>query len=374
VVKLSYRFRKRESDKSEVCGERLMKKKIIKITKRIAIAVFVLLIAFFLVRAIGRGIYNQTPEGGINESMYVDINGTKQWINIYGEDVDNPVLLYLHGGPGSATSHIDYVITRKWADVYTVVTWDQRNCGKSYDAEQNDIVLTRELFMTDGKELTEFLLDYLSKEKITLLGHSWGSFYGANLVLEYPEYYECFIGTGQVVDMVKNEEALKQEATLWADGDEESLKLVNQLTPNLMTMEHIIARNTIMQKYGYDMMVNGSDYNLVTTLIFNPNYSMIDWFNYLKSNMDVYLDFFASEEFASFSLLGRTDYEVPFYNINGDKDYQTNYKLAQEYFEEVNAPYKQLFMMENMTHGLLESDAEGFSEIVHQIAKTERER
>lgn len=351
-----------------------MKKKIIKITKRIAIAVFVLLIAFFLVRAIGRGIYNQTPEGGINESMYVDINGTKQWINIYGEDVDNPVLLYLHGGPGSATSHIDYVITRKQADVYTVVTWDQRNCGKSYDAEQNDIVLTRELFMTDGKELTEFLLDYLSKEKITLLGHSWGSFYGANLVLEYPEYYECFIGTWQVVDMVKNEEALKQEATLWADGDEESLKLVNQLTPNLMTMEHIIARNTIMQKYGYDMMVNGSDYNLVTTLIFNPNYSMIDWFNYLKSNMDVYLDFFASEEFASFSLLGRTDYEVPFYNINGDKDYQTNYKLAQEYFEEVNAPYKQLFMMENMTHGLLESDAEGFSEIVHQIAKTERER
>ena len=84
--------------------------------------------------------------------------------------------------------------------------------------------------------------------------------------------------------------------------------------------------------------------------------------------------FFLFVEFASFSLLGRTDYEMPFYNINGDKDYQTNYKLAQEYFEEVNAPYKQLFMMENMTHGLLESDSEGFSKIVHQIAKTERER
>ena len=95
-----------------------------------------------------------------------------------------------------------------------MVTWDQRNCGKSYDAEQNDIVLTRELFMTDGKELTEFLLDYLSKEKITLLGHSWGSFYGANLVLEYPEYYECFIGTGQVVDMVKNEEALDRKSVV----------------------------------------------------------------------------------------------------------------------------------------------------------------
>ena len=87
--------------------------------------------------------------------------------------------------------------------------------------------------------------------------------------------------------------------------------------------------------------------------------------------MGVYLDFFTSAEFASFSLLGRTDYQVPFYNINGDKDYQTNYKLAQKYFEEVNAPYKQMFIMENMTHGLLESDSEGFSEIIHQIAEIE---
>ncbi len=348
-----------------------MKKIVLKAAKWIALAICALFVALFLVRAIGKAIYNQTPDGGINESMYIDVNGTKQWINIYGEDIDNPVLLYLHGGPGSATSEIDYAFTRKWADVYTVVTWDQRNCGKSYDVEQNDIVLTRELFLTDGKEVTEFLLDYLSKDKITILGHSWGSIYGANLVLEYPEYYECFIGTGQLVDCLENEEAFKQEAMLWADGDEETLELINQLTPDNVTMEHITARNAIMQKYGYDMMVNGSDYNLVTTIFFNPNYSIIDWIHYFKRDMGVYLDFFTSAEFASFSLLGRTDYQVPFYNINGDKDYQTNYKLAQKYFEEVNAPYKQMFIMENMTHGLLESDSEGFSEIIHQIAEIE---
>ncbi len=355
-------------------GENLMKKKIMKVIKRIAIVLFILLIAFFLIRAFGKGIYNQTPDGGINESMYIDINGTKQWINIYGEDIDNPVLLYLHGGPGSATSHIDYAFTRKWADVYTVVTWDQRNCGKSYDPVQNNIVLTRELFLTDGKEVTEFVLDYLSKDKLTILGHSWGSFYGANLVHEYPEYYECFIGAGQLVDCLENEEAFKQEALLWAQDDEAMLNLVNQLTPNNATVEHFSIKNTIMQKYGYDIMVNGSDYNLISTIIFNPNYSIIDWVNYLKIDMSAYLDFYSSEEFASFSLKDRVDYQVPFYNINGDKDYQTNYKLAQEYFEKVNAPYKQMYLMENMTHGLLESDSEGFSEIIHQIAETERER
>ncbi len=351
-----------------------MKKKIVNVIKRMAVALFILLIAFFFIRAIGKGFYDQTPDGGINTSMYVDINGTKQWINIYGENTDNPVLLYLHGGPGSSTSDIDYAFTRKWADVYTVVTWDQRNCGKSYDPEQNDIVLTRELFLTDGKEVTEFLLDYLSKDKITILGHSWGSIYGANLVLDYPEYYDCFIGTGQLVDYLENEEAFRQEAMLWAEGDPETLELIDQLTPEHVTMEHIAARNAIMGKYGYDMMANGSDYNLAATIIFNPNYSIMDWINYFKRDMGVYLDFFVSEEFASFSLTGRTDYQVPFYNINGDRDYQTNYKLAQEYFDEVSAPYKQMFIMENMTHGLLESDSDGFSEIVHQIAKTESER
>lgn len=365
-----------QKDKLEVAEDMKVKRKctISKVIKWIALIILALIVTLFSVRAIGKAIYSKTPDGGINESMYIDVNGTKQWINIYGEDINNPVLLYLHGGPGSATSDIDYAFTRKWADVYTVVTWDQRNCGKSYDPEQNDIALTRELFMTDGKDVTEFLLDYLSQDKITILGHSWGSIYGANLVLEYPEYYECFIGTGQLVDYVENEEAFRQEAMLWAAGDEETLKFVAQLTPGNITMEHISAKNEIMKKYDYGMMVNGSDYNLVTTILFNPNYSIVDWINYFKRDMGVYMDFFASGEFASFSLKGRVDYQVPFYNINGDRDYQTNYKLAQEYFDEVNAPYKQMFLMENMTHGLLESDSEGFSEMIHQIAETERER
>lgn len=350
------------------------KSKILRIIKWILIVIVVLIAALLIARAIGKAIYNKTPDGGINESMYIDVNGTKQWINIYGEDMDNPVLLYLHGGPGSATSDIDYAFTRKWADKYTVVTWDQRNCGKSYDSKQNDTPLTREMFMEDGKEVTEFLLDYFSKDQITILGHSWGSIYGANLVLEYPEYYECFIGAGQLVDPLENEKAFKQEAKLWAEGDNETLKLVEQLTPDNVNMEHFAAKNAIMQKYGYDMMANGSDYNLIATVLFNPNYSIKDWINYFKRDMGVYLDFHKSEDFASFSLTGRTDYKVPFYNINGDKDYQTNYKLAQEYFDEVNAPYKQMFIMENMTHGLLESDSEGFSAIVHQIAKIEEDR
>lgn len=111
--------------------------KVRKMAKYLILLFIVIIVAILSAHAIGRAVNNMTPKGGINESMYVDINGTKQWINIYGEDINNPVLLYLHGGPGSSTSDIDYVFTRKWVDVYTVVTWNQRNCGKSYDEAQD---------------------------------------------------------------------------------------------------------------------------------------------------------------------------------------------------------------------------------------------
>jgi pimeloyl-ACP methyl ester carboxylesterase len=183
----------------------------LKILKWVGIVILSLVVLFFATRWIGQGVNKITPKGGINKSMYVDINGSKQWISIYGKDMDNPVLLYLHGGPGSASSLYDYAFTRKWADVYTVVTWDQRGCGKSYD-KLHPQTITAGIMMQDGKAMTEFLRGYLQVDKITLLGHSWGSYFGANLALALPDYYDAFIGTGQFIDWEENEGRLYKAA------------------------------------------------------------------------------------------------------------------------------------------------------------------
>ena len=201
------------------------KGKVFKVIRNILIVLLVLIFIFFLVRFIGMKINGSVPKGGINESKYVEINGTKQWISIYGENKKNPVLLYLHGGPGSSTSAFDYAFTRKWADVYTVVTWDQRNCGKSYDSSQNKTQLTYDLMMSDGVEMTKYLLKYLNQDKITLLGHSWGTYLGANLAMKYPKYYDCYIGTGQMVDLVENENRLKKQAATWVKQDRKGEQL-----------------------------------------------------------------------------------------------------------------------------------------------------
>lgn len=326
---------------------------------------------FLLIRLIGQQINRRTPEDGINESLYVDINGTRQWISIYGKNRGNPVLLYLHGGPGASTSSYDYAFTRKWADVYTVVTWDQRYCGKSHGKSQNSTELTLDLMMSDGLQLTKFLLSHLQKDKITVLGHSWGSYLGSCLAYFYPEFYDCYIGTGQMVDSYQNEVAFKKEATKWAGNDDNGKKLVEQLTADVFSTEYLAARNALMKKYGYDMFAAGTDYNLAAAQVFNPYYSLRDFYRHIKSNFSVYARFIQSDEFRKLSLFGNVDYQVPFYLVSGDKDYQTNYLLAQDYFNTVNSPRKKLYVMKDTTHGLLESKSEEFSEILHNIAKEE---
>ena len=328
----------------------------------------VLMIGLLVIRAVKRSSRSKVPAGGINESMYVDINGTKQWINIYGQKKDNPVLLYLHGGPGDAVSVFGGVITQKWTDVYTVVTWDQRNCGKSYSADQNSTQITFDLMMQDGKEMTEYLRDYLGADKITLLGHSWGSYFGANLAQTYPEYYDCFIGVGQLVDWQKNEEIFAEAAKKWVGSDPEGKELLEKLSGD----SHYEAKNALLSKYGYSNLGDGIDYNSFDAMLNNPFYTLKDWKDFLSTDGKVYRDFFESDEFQHFSLLGKNEYKMPYYNINGGADYTVNFELAQEYFDTVNAPRKKLYLMPDTRHGLLLAKTEDFSQIMHEIAAAER--
>jgi len=355
--------------------------KILTILKWVVIGfisfIFIGVLLILLIRGIGKAINNKTPDGGINESMHVNINNSTQWISIYGKDKSNPVILYLHGGPGSSTSYMDYKFLRKWSDIYTVVSWDQRDVGLSAndDKDQKSIPYTKELFMTDGIEMTKYLLKYLKKEKLVLIGHSWGSIFGANLVLEHPEYYEYFIGTGQVIDWEENEKGLKEAAMGWSKGDKEGEELVAQLDLNKPSVEYITVRGKVLQKYG---LTEKPDYSITSAIFFNPYYSISDVFKAIKVFTSVldeqikYMDFLLSPEFDKFSLLNRTEYQVPYYNINGDQDYQANTHQSEAYYNVVKAPRKMLYIMKNMSHGLLTVRSEEFSDYMHIIAESEK--
>ena len=145
--------------------------------------------------------YAVTDPKGIEELKSVNIGGVEQWIHIRGRNRDNPVLLFLHGGPGATVIGALDAAQRPWEDYFTVVTWDQRQTGKSYyPADDENAPLTIQRFIDDTEELLQYLRDYLNKDKLFILGSSWGSLLGMNMVKRRPEWVHAYIGVGQLVN------------------------------------------------------------------------------------------------------------------------------------------------------------------------------
>ena len=128
------------------------------------------------------------------------IGGIEQWVTIRGEDRANPVVLVLHGGPGDATNPWGYAGFRIWLNTYTVVQWDQRGAGKTLGRNGRASVdtVTIDRLVQDGVELADTLRTSLRKDKIILLGHSWGSVLGVLMAKRKPDLFQAFVGTGQV--------------------------------------------------------------------------------------------------------------------------------------------------------------------------------
>src|SRR5215204_3492153 len=158
------------------------------------------------VRARNARDYAITSPDGIDEAKYVEVGGIQQWITIRGEDRNNPVLLFLHGGPGDATNPWGYAGFRLWLKHFTVVQWDQRGAGRTLgrNGSASAEAVTVNRLVQDGVELAALLARSLGRNKVVLVGHSWGSTLGVLMAKARPELFSVFVGTGQVADPAKN--------------------------------------------------------------------------------------------------------------------------------------------------------------------------
>ncbi len=356
--------------------------KLLKIIKWIVISLLVIILLFLIIRLIGRKINNKTPDGGINETMYVDINNSRQWINIYSENKDNPVLLYLHGGPGGATSYYgDWIILRKLAKDYTVINWDQRNCGKSWIEDPQDTEITPELLRSDLLEMTNYLLNHFGKNKITIFGVSWGSIYGADFAQNHPELVECFIGGSMIVDFTENAKALREFFLKWSADDPEYKKLAEKFDPlNKYTDENDEIMLRMFDKYVPQQSLNDGDVNMTKAFIFNPYYSLGDLYKVLfkypqADNGAVMYDGFDEKYLYSgeFTVKNKNEYEMPVYFIEGNIDYAGGYTVAEDYLKKISAPDKELRYVEG-GHIAPMIQTKKLAEFVHEIAQKQKNR
>lgn len=148
-----------------------------------------------------------TPEG-IERMEKVRIGGIEQWLSIRGNDRRNPVLLVFHGGPGYVSMPLAWWHGRGWEEFFTVVHWDQRAAGKTHLLTDPGVVaptLTLDGMYADAEEVAAWVRRELGKERIFVLGHSWGSYLGLRLVQERPQWLHAYLGVAQGVHMRDNE-------------------------------------------------------------------------------------------------------------------------------------------------------------------------
>jgi pimeloyl-ACP methyl ester carboxylesterase len=291
---------------------------------------------------------------GIDEGSFVAIGGIEQWTTIRGEDRDNPVLLFLHGGPGDVTNPWTFALFAPWQKYFTVVQWDQRGAGRTLRKSGPAIAptITVDRMVQDGVELTEYLRKHLGKERIIIVGHSFGSTLGVRMAKAKPDLFYAYVGTGQVADATKNYfvayDALLKKAK--AVGNQQAFDELSRVGPPPYTSQPPGGGYGVQRKWSNRF--EGADQFLYGTLgltLVAPGNSVRD----INDSADGQM-LSGDRLVAQITSIGPADlgleFSVPIFVIQGEEDFTTPTALARQYLESIKAPRKEFVSIKGGGH------------------------
>jgi len=217
------------------------------------------------------------------------LGGSDQWILERSEDVRNPVLLYLQGGPGTSQLTSNRRNTRHLETYFTVVNWDQRGAGKSYRAIRDTGSMNIGQFVADTRELTLYLLAKFHQERLVLAGHSWGSVIAALTAANYPELYSCYVGIGQADRMEEAEEASYRWTLEQArkHGNRRAVAALVKMGPPPYQgdwRKKIVTERRYLARFGGEVHASrtGASGLVVRNLLLSREYTVADRVNYFR--------------------------------------------------------------------------------------------
>lgn len=313
--------------------------------------------------------------GSISEKVFVDINGVKQGMFIKSKDINNPVLLFVHGGPGMP----EYWLTQRYPtgleDYFTVVWWEQRGAGLSYSPTIPPETMTAEQFISDTLEVTNYLRKRFGKEKIYLMAHSWGSYIGIQAAAQKPELYYAYIGMGQISYQIQSEQLAYQYA-LEQYKKNGNTNMVERLesAPPTMTVPLPAAYDALRDEYMHGAGIGTThDMESVITGIFLPSWHFREYTLGEKINLWRGKFFSRSQNFSLWDKMQTTDLtqqvtelEIPAYFFEGRYDYTCAYPLAKDYFDKLKAPMKGFYTFERSAHTPLFEEPEKMQRILQE--------
>lgn len=286
---------------------------------------------------------------------YVTINGVEHYLLHYKTKKEAPVLIFIHGGPGQSEAMIAYIVEEYTSRNYNIVYYDQRGAGKTYLKNKKARPDT-EILKEDLLGIVLYVKKAYQNEKVGLIGHSWGSVLGSIFALEHPEHILCYIGCGQVIDLMENERVgyNKLKEAIEKSGNKKDRKKLERIgeypvaTFDAATYRKMGKIRGLQGKYH---LAAKFDKNMIRMFRKSPIMGMADIFPFIASmvvNMQV------MKELMSFDLKSKgVEYQVPVYYVLGENDQQTPIEISIAYFNEIEAPDKKLYLIKNAGHAAM---------------------
>lgn len=291
-----------------------------------------------------------------------EINGTKHELMIRGYDKSNPVLIYVHGGPGAPEA--PYLT--KYQDIlekyFTVVNYDQRASGKSFHFFEDYTDLTAELLVEDLLDLTNYVSKRLGKEKVLLAGHSYGSYIAIQAAARAPEKYLAYIGIGQMAGIKTNNADSLAYCLEQAEkaGNTKDLQKLKELSEKILNGDILMPAKYIRKYRGSSRLIDYyRDYAM--GFLFNPEYNLLDTIRYFYG-MYVTMKAVQYEPLENPIADIVKELEIPCYFVMGQHDYMTSVHAAKDYFDILEADQKEFIVYEDSSHFPNFEEEERFAE------------
>ena len=311
-------------------------------------------------------------DNSIAQLEKVKLGGVEQWILVRGENRSNPVLLFVHGGPGSPETPLEYYFGRGLEKNFVVVMWDQRNAGKSvsfaHPVPKSSMNIDQ--FVSDALELTQILEKKFNTPKIYIMGHSWGTIIGTLAVQRRPELFYAYIGIGQCVDLKRDDE-ISYQFVLDEAKKQNNQKAIKQLEeigpPPYKSESDLMTQRGWLDKF-HGVFWKGSMNDYILKGLHAQEYNTLDFVKFVYGAE--YSGNLMWKDLTSINFIQQAPrLLVPVYFFEGRHDYNTSWPLVQEYYEKLDAPKgKHLIWFENSAHSPNLEETDKFtSEMVNEV-------
>ncbi|HEY6644289.1 alpha/beta hydrolase [Povalibacter sp.] len=298
-----------------------------------------------------------TPNG-VERLEKVRIGGIDQWVSVRGTDRRNPVLVHIHGGPGYVSIPMSWWFSRGWEEYFTVVQWDQRAAGKTHlltDPATVAPTITMDRMLADAEELIGWTRREFGKEKVFVLGHSWGSYLGLELAKRHPDWMHAYIGVGQLADGPESERRgwrfAMDAATRAADQD--AIRELEAIAPYAAPGKQIPLKDLYTQRkwlgeYGGVMAYRNGNTAESYLARLSPDYTDAEIGHVWEGN--TFVAPYLLSTVVGLDLSATRKLDCPLILFLGRHDMNVDSAVAAEWFEKVEAPRKQLVWFEHSAH------------------------